>query len=86
MFNVANHSCQVIATGRFSDDVMKKYIEAKHKNKDTVFTIHTKSAALSDLKTLDQIINDKKFVGDIYEGLPNIYGLVVPSLWRAYTC
>jgi hypothetical protein len=41
--------------------------------------MHTKSAALSDLKTLDQIINDKKFTGDIYEGLPNVYGLVAPE-------
>jgi hypothetical protein len=78
MFNIANHRQQVIITGRLSGDAMKKYIETK-KNKDVVFTIHTKSAALSDLKTLDQIINDKKFTGDIYEGLPNIYGLVAPE-------
>jgi hypothetical protein len=86
MFNVVNHCRQVTVTGRFSGDAMKKYVEAKNKSKDTVFTIHTKSAALSDLKTLDQIINDKKIVGDIYEGLPNVYGLVAPILSREYTC
>jgi hypothetical protein len=86
MFNIVNHCRQVIATGRLSDDVMKKYVEAKNKSKDTVFTIHTKSAALGDLKTLDQIINDMKFIGDIYEGLPNVYGLVAPILSPASTC
>jgi hypothetical protein len=74
MFNVVNHCKQVIVTGKFSGSAMRKYVEVKNKNKDTVFTMHTKSAALSDLKTLDQIINDRTFIGDIYEGLPNVYG------------
>jgi hypothetical protein len=80
MFNVVNHRRQVIATGRLSTDAMAKYAEAKTTKKDVVFTIHTKSAALRDLKTLDEILDDKKFIGDIYEGLPDIYGLVAPDL------
>jgi hypothetical protein len=58
-----------------SGPAMKKYREAKEKKKNIIFTMHTKSAALSDLKTLDQIINDKKFTGDICEGLPKVYRL-----------
>ena len=57
---------------------MQKYIEEKKKGKGIVFTMHTKSAALCDLRTLDQILRDRKFTGDIYEGLPDVYGLVVP--------
>ena len=76
MFNVVNHRRQVIVAGRLSGDAMRKYTEAKKTNRDIVFTIHTKSAALSDLKTLDQILDDRKFTGDIYEGLPDVYGLV----------
>ena len=91
MFNIANYRRQVIIAGRLSDDVMKKYIQAKENKKNVIFTMHTKSAALSDLKTLDQIIGDGKFTGDIYEGIPNIYGLVVPGpvasigilMWRS---
>jgi hypothetical protein len=78
MFNVANHRRQLIITGRLPEDLLKKYGEAKEKKKDVVFTMHTTSAALGDLKTLDQIISEKKFTGDIYEGLPTAYGLVAP--------
>lgn len=76
MFNVANHRRQVIVTVTLPSDTLQKYIEAKQQKKDVVFTIHTKSAALTDLKTLEQIFMDKKFTGDVYEGLPDIYGSV----------
>src|SRR5882762_2753415 len=79
MFNVVNHKRQLIVTGRLSGDAIKKYQEVKERKKDVVFTMHTKSAALSDLKTLDQIVSETKFTGDIYEGLPNVYGSVVPD-------
>ncbi|THH16889.1 hypothetical protein EW146_g3821 [Bondarzewia mesenterica] len=74
MFNVENHKRQLIVTGTLSGDAMQEYTAAKEQNNDSVFTIHTKSTVLSDLKTLDQILADKKFVGDIYQGLPQVYG------------
>jgi hypothetical protein len=80
MFHVANHQRQVTVTGRFSDHAVRKYIEAKKNKKDVIFTMHTKSTTLSDLKSLDRILSDRKFTGDIYEGLPDVYGLVVPRL------
>ena len=79
MFNVANHRRQVTVAGTLSGDAMTAYTEAKKKKKDVVFTMHTTSAALHELKTLDQILNDKWFIGDIYEGLPTVYGFVASN-------
>jgi hypothetical protein len=55
---------------------MQEYLEARTKRADVVFTMHAESTTLSKLKTLDHIINDRMFTGSIYEGFPNVYGLV----------
>jgi hypothetical protein len=76
MFNVENHRRQLIVAGTLSRNAMEAYTKAKKQNQSAIFTIHTKSASLSDLTTLDKILQDRKFIGDIYQGLPNVYGSV----------
>ncbi|KAK7051048.1 hypothetical protein VNI00_005160 [Paramarasmius palmivorus] len=74
MFNIANQKQQVILSGSLPSDVMTTYLKEKEQNSDTVFTIFTAAGALSDLKTLPEILAENQFVGDIYRGLPGIYG------------
>lgn len=80
MFHITNHKQQVIVTGELSPDAVRAYLELQRQYRDSVFTIHTVSGVLGDLKTLDQILKDGSFVGDIYRGLPSIYGYVCFSL------
>ncbi|KAK7051049.1 hypothetical protein VNI00_005161 [Paramarasmius palmivorus] len=75
MFTIANQKQQVILSGTLPSDVMATYVQDKAQNSDAIYTIHTTVAALSDLKTLPEILAANQFVGDIYRGLPGIYGL-----------
>lgn len=76
MYNVKNHQRQLVIQGSLPADSLRAYVSAKEGNPDAVFTIHTKSAALTDLKTLDDIIAAGEFVGNIYAGLPETYASV----------
>ncbi|KAL0573075.1 hypothetical protein V5O48_008886 [Marasmius crinis-equi] len=68
-FNVERYRRQVIVKAKLSDpSVFSKLQEERNKNPNVNFTLHV------GLGTLPEMLEKKEWVGDIYEGLPTVYG------------
>ncbi|KAF5367520.1 hypothetical protein D9758_003623 [Tetrapyrgos nigripes] len=68
-FNVENYRRQVIVKATLSDAAtLSRLQRERDNNPSAIFTFHT------GLGVLTELMAQKQWVGDIYEGLPTIYG------------
>ncbi|KAL0575884.1 hypothetical protein V5O48_006084 [Marasmius crinis-equi] len=67
-FNVESYRRQIIVKAKLSDTEKKKLDEARQQKPDEIFTFHIGSQSLSD------VMKQEEWKGDIYQGLPAIYG------------
>lgn len=75
MFNIRNNQRQLILRVSPPEDRLLDLI-TKNTKDGMHTTFHTNAAALADLKTIDQIIEEKELVGNFSVGYPVIYGSV----------
>jgi len=73
-FNVERYRRQAIVKARFSDStILSKLQEQRTRKTDTIFSLHV------GLGILTHLLENKEWIGDIYEGLPSVYGCVFQS-------
>ncbi|KAG7093015.1 hypothetical protein E1B28_009312 [Marasmius oreades] len=68
-FNVASYRRQVIVKAKLSDaDTLSKLQQERANNPEAIFSFH------AGFEVLTTLMKQKQWVGDIYMGLPTIYG------------